>query len=130
MKKKLAWVCLIVSPVLLGGAAFSPTDRDPISLANCHKIKKGMTEKEVEFLLGREKDDFWGGDCWWGKPECRWEGARGKIIVEVDIVDIAASWALVFGAVVADPPFIVESARFLPSPPRSVVEKFKRFLGL
>src|ERR1700730_10786758 len=80
-KKKLAWVCLLVSPLVLGGAAFCFSDRDPISQGKCDRIKNGMTEKEVEVILGKKKDGqvFSGfGDTYY------WEGSRGIITVSFE----------------------------------------------
>src|SRR5690348_37792 len=58
VKRKLAWVCLLVSPLVLGGAVFYFLPRDPITQANCDKIKPGMTEKEVDAILGRRKTEI------------------------------------------------------------------------
>jgi len=54
MRRKLAWVCLLVSPVVLGGTALCISDRDPITRTNFQKIRKGMTLKEVVSILGKE----------------------------------------------------------------------------
>jgi|SRR5579864_196945 len=108
MKKKLAWVCLLVSPLVLGGAAFCLADRDPITQANCDKIKPGMTLKEVETILGREKDCY-AGDC---EQDVVWIGTRGKIIVRRDEDPITL------------PPL------FVPSPPKTIFEKIRSWLGL
>jgi hypothetical protein len=68
MKKKLAWVCLMVSPLVLGGAALFLPSRDPITQANCDKIKEDMTLKEVVAILGKENLDGQGNK--WGPTEC------------------------------------------------------------
>jgi hypothetical protein len=81
MKRKLAWVCLLVSPLIVGGLVFF-LDGDPITRADSDRIskifrKEGMTVKEIEALLGRKAD---------GKirpcPEVGyyWEGSSGLII--------------------------------------------------
>jgi hypothetical protein len=118
MKRKLAWVCLLVSPLVLGGAVLVLLPRDPITQANCDKIKKGMTIEEVEAILGREKDDVSPRNCWWGETAFIWNGSRGSIWVEV-----------------ADPPILVKNARFsqfsfYPYPPQTVFEKIWNALGL
>ena len=53
MKRKLAWVCLLVAPLVIGSAVLVLLPRDRITQANCERIKKGMTENEVETILGR-----------------------------------------------------------------------------
>jgi hypothetical protein len=78
MKRKLAWVCLLVSPLVIGGAAFSLLPRDPITQGNCEKIKEGMTLSEVVGILGKEnlvsidRNQF-------GPTQFSWEGSRGSI---------------------------------------------------
>jgi hypothetical protein len=122
MKRKLAWVCLMVLPLVLGGAAFCLCDRDPITQANCDKIKPGMTIEEVETILGGEKDDVFAGDCWWGKPTFIWNGSRGSIWVEV-------------ADPLANPPIFVNNAQFLKwtvyrLPPQTFFDKIWNWLGL
>jgi hypothetical protein len=111
-RKRLAWVCLIVTPLVLGGAAFCLSDRDPITQANCAKIKPGMTEKEVETLLGRKEDQVC--YCCWGPSFHMWKGSRGTISVCMQEM--------------ADPD-VVESASFSPSEPRPILEKIRKWLG-
>jgi hypothetical protein len=114
MKRKLAWVCLLVSPLVIGGAALWFLGQDSITEENCAKIKKGMTEKEVAAILGREKDDKF-SYAKFGReyPTLLWIGARGKIAVEMQWWDDA----------------FVNGAYFLPSPPQTFIEKIKRRLG-
>jgi hypothetical protein len=109
MKKKLAWLCLLVSPLVLGGAAFCLSDRDPITKANCDRIKEGMTEKEVVAILGRKWDveASLGGD----RHAFQWDGSRGTIDVRMEKA-------------------VVDSAFFMPGPPQTVFEKVIDWLGL
>jgi hypothetical protein len=109
MKRKLAWVCLLVSPLVLGGAALSFSDRDPISKANCVKINKGMTIKEVEAILGRAKDDE---EYLWGAPLLTWKGSRGNICVAFTAPD-----------------HIVDDAWFEKPEPQTIFEKLRSWLG-
>ena len=80
MKRKLAWVCLLVSPLVLSGAYFV-LPRDPITQANCDKINQGMTLKEVEAILGKKS-------CWVPALSCQegyvWHGKTGSIYVYSD----------------------------------------------
>jgi hypothetical protein len=111
-KKRLAWVCLIVSPLVLGGAAFCLSDRDPITKANCDKIKRGMTEKEVDAILGTEKVSEFDRD---GRPaDFIWQGSRGRIIVLMGKSD----------------PALVNLAHFIPAAPETIFEKIRNWLGL
>lgn len=117
MKRKLAWVCLLVSPLVIGGAVLVLLPRDRITQANCERIKKGMTEKEVETILGREKD-------WVDEFEAPtkvvtcfvWQGSRGTILVGI-------------ADPLANPPLVVD-AIFWKSSPQTVVEKMRDLLGL
>jgi len=111
MKRKLAWVCLLVFPLVLGGAAFWLSDRDPITQANCDRIKEGMSVAEVVAILGREKDEAWG----FGQMHFWWKGARGTIQVDV--------------ALIPETPYVVQSASFTPSPPQTMLEKIRDWLG-
>ena len=54
MKLKLAWVFAVLLALLMGGAFlyFNFSDPGPINQANFAKIKKGLTEKDVESILG------------------------------------------------------------------------------
>lgn len=117
MKRKLAWVCLLVSLLLLGGAAFCFGDRDPISQANCDRIKRGMTEKEVEDILGRGKDWV---DEFEGPTKVAtcfvWKGSRGTILVGI-------------ADPLANPPLVID-AIFWESSPQTIVEKMRNWLGL
>ena len=107
-KKRLVWVCLIVSPLLLGGALFCLCERDPITQANCDRIKKGMTEKEVQALLGK-KADYSFSYVPLGLTHC-WKGSRGRIEVQMT-------------------PFFVDHAVFTPDS-RTILEKIRNLLGL
>jgi|SRR5579864_8506495 len=111
MKKKLAWVCLLVSPLVLGGAWFCFSNRDPITQANCDRIKKGMTEKELDAILGTEKISDFDRD---GPADFIWQGSRGRIIVLMGKSD----------------PALVNLAHFIPSPPQNILEKIRNWLGL
>jgi hypothetical protein len=111
MKRKLAWVCLLVSPLVVGGTVLFLLPRDPITQANCDRIKRGMSEAEVVAILGREKDDAWG----WGQHHLFWKGARGTILVDV---------------VIPGPLCLVQSASFTPTPPQTMLEKIRDWLGL
>ena len=111
MKRKLAWVCLLVSPLLIGGVALFLLDRDPITQANCDRIKKGMTEKEVEDILGSKNDGFIDVGF---MDAPYWKGARGKIIVTMTIHE----------------PLLVETAVFDRNVPRDTLEKIRDWLGL
>jgi len=113
MKRKLAWVCLLVFPLVLGGAAFWLSDRDPITQANCDRIKEGMSVAEVVAILGRESDEAWG----WGQLHHWWKGARGTI--QVDVVGNMRELR-----------YVVQSASFTPSPPQTMLEKIRSWLGL
>jgi hypothetical protein len=107
MKRKLAWVCLLVSPLVIGGAAFCFIERDPISRGNCDRIKEGMTLKEVEAILGREADGVLKlGLCY------RWEGSRGQIFVHMAGTE----------------PNFVETALFVKDPPQTIREKIRDWL--
>ena len=79
MKRKLGWVCLLVSPLVLGGAAFFLPDPDPITQANCARIKAGMTLNEVCDILGKAPPDCIEGGSFGGSA--LWTGARGRISV-------------------------------------------------
>jgi hypothetical protein len=116
MKRKLAWVCLMVSPLVIGGTVLFLFPRDPINQANCHKIKPGtgMTEKDVISILGRAKDYALAH----GGPEhdLYWKGKRGTICVQI--------------ANLGNPNEVVIGAHFMPSQPQSILEKIKDWLGL
>jgi hypothetical protein len=111
MKRKLAWVCLLVSPLVIGGGVLFFLPRDPISQANCDRIKEGMSEAEVVAILGREKDEVWG----WAQLHHSWIGARGTIMVDF----FAATPSTIF----------VRRASFRPSPPQTTLEKIRGWLG-
>jgi hypothetical protein len=116
-RKRLAWVCLLVSPLVIGGVVLVLLPRDSITQANCDKIKKGMTEKEVEAILGREKD--WVDE--FAAPSkvvtyFVWQGSRGTILVGI-------------ADPIANPPLVVD-AIFWKSSPQTVVEKMRDLLGL
>ncbi|SRR5260370_20599094 len=78
MKKKLARVCLLVSPLVLGGAAFCLSDRDPITQANYDRIKPGMTYENVQAILG---NGWILGVSFRGGTMLLWRGTRGTISV-------------------------------------------------
>ena len=111
MKKKLAWICLMLSPLVLGSAALCFFNRDTITQANCDKIKKGMTKKEVEAILGREHDGKYGKLRIY--QAFYWIGSSGKIVVEMEFLD----------------PLFVNDAFFMPFPPQSILEKARNWLG-
>ena len=116
-RKRLAWVCLLVSPLVIGGVVLVLLPRDSITQANCDKIKKGMTEKEVEAILGREKD--WVDE--FAAPSkvvtyFVWQGSRGTILVGI-------------ADPIANPPLVVD-AIFWKSSPQTVLEKLTNWLGL
>ena len=115
MKRKLAWICLLVSPLLIGGSVLVLLPRDPITQANCDRIRQGMSEAEVAAILGREKDETWG----WGQLHLWWKGARGTI--RVDVAQVGN---------VPEPCYAVLSASFTPSPPQTILEKIRDWLGM
>jgi hypothetical protein len=111
MKRKLAWACLLVSPLVIGGAVFFLPDPDPITQANCAKIRKGMTKKDVVGILGRQND--W--ELHWGTTHVFiWNGATGRIGVQMEFTDN---------------PIFVATAEFTPSRPH-ILERIKDWLGL
>jgi hypothetical protein len=119
MKRKLAWVCLLVSLLVIGGTVLFLLPRDPITQANCDRIKIGMTEKEVESILGRKNDQV--AATWPPGKEFEnerrillWTGARGTIYVELANFD----------KTVAASPWFKESE------PESFFEKIRNWLGL
>jgi hypothetical protein len=112
MKRKLAWVCLLVSPLVIGGTVLFLLPRDPITRANCDRIKQGMSVAEVVAILGREKDEAWG----YGQMHFWWKGARGTIQVDVALN-------------IPEAPYVVQSASFTPSPPQTMLEKIRDWLG-
>lgn len=116
MKKKLAWICLLASPLVFGAVVFFLLPRDAITQGNCGRIKRGMSEKEVEAILGRKKDGelVLDGSFTADQTFDCWEGSRGTIIVVMDIGDLT----------------LVYNARFLPSEPRTFLEKFRNWLGM
>jgi hypothetical protein len=138
-QKRLAWVCLIVSPFVLGGAAFCLSVRDPITQANCDKIKKGMTLKEVVVILGSDcRPSSWGP---WGLRSYVWRGSRGIISVSFQVFkypshpfqELQESFRL--GPIVQGIHYLsffgplVESAQFLPSESETILEKMRNWLG-
>lgn len=111
MKKKLAWLCLLVSPLVLGGAVFCLADRDPISQGNCDRIMKGMTEKEVNAILGGQK----------GSAAAAFRGffllgSRGIINTFMEFDDAQN--------------LIVDRAEYIPYPPKSIFERIRDWIGL
>src|SRR5262245_32408628 len=98
MKRKLAWVCLLVFRLVMGGPVLFFRPRDPITQANCNRIKQGMSEAEVVAILGRHKDEAWG----WGQHHLFWKGARGTIQVDVEVGNIPEAT------------YVVQSASFHP----------------
>jgi hypothetical protein len=53
MRQKLGWIALVLVCLVIGAFLyFNLPDSDPICKANFDRIKKGMTEKEVENILG------------------------------------------------------------------------------
>jgi hypothetical protein len=117
MKRKLAWVCLLVSPLVVAGAPYCLLPRDPISRANCDKIKKGMPISEVVAILGRDKDDV----CFafhmkgWGMPAFIWKGKEGAIRVDINSMH---------------PPHFVDNVEFFPSEPRTIFGWLRNWLSL
>jgi hypothetical protein len=121
MKTKLAWVCLMVSPLVLGGAVLFLLPRDPITQVNFDKIKKGMTIKEIEAILGRKPD---------GKISTQngiyagyyWEGSRGRTI---------AAWLDRDQPIETTINPTVQFADFQPGgEPENILEKVRNWLGL
>ena len=111
MKRKLVWVCLLVSPLVIGGTVLFLLPRDPITQANCDRIKQGISEAEVVAILGREKDEEWG----WVQLH-HWIGPSG--IIMVDFVGANTPSDL-----------IVQRAWFTPSRPETMLEKIRNWLG-
>jgi hypothetical protein len=111
MKRKLAWVCLLVAPLVIGSAVLVLLPRDRITQANCDRIKKGMTEKEVEDILGSKKDGFVDVGHNLG---LYWNGLRGKIIVSMTPHE----------------PILVETAVFDRKVSGNILEKIRDWLGL
>ena len=66
MKRKLAWVCLLVSPLVIGGAAICFLGGDSITEDNCAKIKKGMTQSDVERILNAKPEENGWCKIWFG----------------------------------------------------------------
>jgi hypothetical protein len=112
MKRKRAWVCLLVSLLVLGGLLFLLFPRDPITQANCDRIKSGMTDKDVEELLGTHSDP--------AAPKTpntsmlTWKGSRGMIYVEF----------VNFGKTVG------AGAWFVQSEPKNLRERIRDWLGI
>ena len=111
MKRKLAWVCLLVSPLVIG-AIWLLYPRDPITPANCNRIKSGMTDKDVEAILGTHSDR--------AAPKTpntnmlAWKGSRGTIYVE--FVDLGKT--------------VGAGAWFVQSEPKNLRERIRDWLGI
>jgi hypothetical protein len=118
-RKRLAWICLLVSPLVLGGAAFCLSDRDPITQANCDRIKKGMSLKEVEDLLEKQPPSLIDGGASSGIVV--WRGARGRICVSY-------SGPFMFLDSPDDSPNLVIHAVFTPDS-RTILDKLRNWLG-
>jgi hypothetical protein len=127
MKRKLAWVCLLLSLLLLGGAVFCILPRDRITQATCEKIKQGMRENELEAIFGRKSDQDlppvrgWNNGPYFSpSPVIRaprilkWNGSRGTITVFMDLHDLAR----------------IDTATFEPREPQNIIEKIRDWLGL
>jgi hypothetical protein len=121
MKRKLAWVCLLILPLVLGGAAFCLSDADLITQASCDKIKKGMTVKEIEAILGRKEDRNFDFQC---LQIYLWEGSRGYIRVTMqDRLDLK----LLTGTdLAADEPLLVAHAHYYPTNRETIIDKIKK----
>jgi hypothetical protein len=119
MKRKLAWVCLLVSPLVLGGIVFCILDRDPITRANFDRIRKifrkeGMSIQGIEALLGKKVD---GKSRLPGPEVCYyWEGSSGYIIAWLRNEPTAINPAV----------FLVE---FEAREPRTILDKVRNWLG-
>jgi len=58
MKRKLKWLAIVLAILLLGfGTALFLWPRDRITAESWQKIRIGMTEKEVESILGKRGID-------------------------------------------------------------------------
>jgi hypothetical protein len=84
-----------VGLALLGPVAAATVLHDPITPANCDRIQLGMTEQQVEAILGRPADCEQGGQDRWvsdmvAEPgtdplwEKKWLGTTYVIIVHFD----------------------------------------------
>jgi len=94
MKKKYVWLSAGVLAVIGGFLAVLILLRDHITVENFQKIQPGMTEKEVESVLGQSADHQY--HPWNVVPfmavdsekipewEKAWEGQHGMIIIHVD----------------------------------------------
>ncbi len=120
MKKKLAWVCLMVSPLVFGGAAFCLSNRDLITRANCDRIKPSMTVKEVEDILGKEPPCLISGGSFGGIS--LWRGARGTICVSY-------TGPFIWMDPQEDSCILVENAVFTPDS-RTILDKIRNWFGL
>src|SRR5262245_24092596 len=81
MKRKLAWVCLLVVPLMVGGTGFLLLNGDAITKTNCDKIRKGMTLKQVVAILGKEKLCRDHSSSRQDPPDFVWSGSRAFIAV-------------------------------------------------
>ena|SRR5215475_5080928 len=109
MKRKLAWICLLISPLVVGGAIVCFAERDPICRANWARIKKGMSQAEVEALLESKGYSLANG---FGPVVVFWQGANGACITAfMDFGD----------------PALVETVQF--SQPQTFVGKIRHWLG-
>jgi hypothetical protein len=96
------WPVLLALLVVLGGLAVGLIClpyRNRVTLANCERIKRGMTEAEVRAILGKPWDDSWldpdppeygiglqKNDAWL-KYSRQWVGDDCEIIVIFDDED-------------------------------------------
>jgi hypothetical protein len=77
---------------LAAGGLLLFVGRDPITPSNCARLQKGMTQAQVEAILGREPDwlipddEFYGGLAWRG-PD-----GRIEVYFNEDEVAIAARY--------------------------------------
>jgi hypothetical protein len=129
MKRKLAWVCLLVSPLVIGGVVLVLLPRDPITQAHCDKIKPGMTVKEVQAILGRKYDDSWtlsnsNSSVFYFIFE--WRGSRGAICVEAQKIHQGNPFPQEQDFEKAS----VHKTDFVPREPETIIEKIKSWLNL
>ncbi len=81
------WYSWVVAGLVVGAILLIIYGGDPVCQANCKRIRQGMTELEVEAILGRQCDQmlhaegFYFKNCWWsGESGDIWVtfGARGS----------------------------------------------------
>jgi hypothetical protein len=140
MKRKLAWVCLLVSPLVIGGAAFCFWHGDSVTKPNCDKITEGMPLREVLGILG--KNNLWPVRGEWGSIEFMYVlGSRGCILVTFRHPRMEPMQQMETPSdnplVVIDDDYInrwgdtlfVRRASFTELEPETILEKIKKFLN-